>query len=209
MTDSDLELARERMLRVQLRGREIRDARVLSAMTKVPRERFIDPALREQAYADTALGIDCGQTISQPYIVALMTESLELSGEETVLEIGTGSGYQTAILAEIVREVISIERHPLLSNQAAKRLTELGYQSVTLLVGDGTLGHPERAPYSRILIAAAAAQCPPALWEQLAEGGILAMPIGPLDRQMLQAVRKIDGRPQTTDLSACRFVPLV
>lgn len=209
MTDPNLERARQEMLRVQLQRRGIRDSRVLAAMAKVPRERFIDPAWRSEAYADRALEIDCGQTISQPYIVALMTEALELSGTETVLEIGTGSGYQTAILAELVPRVISIERHAALSHRAAQVLAEMGYDHATLIVGDGTLGHPQHAPYSRILIAAAGAECPPSLWDQLAENGILVMPIGPLDHQVLQSRRKTGGMPSLTSLSGCRFVPLV
>lgn len=209
MTDSDIESARQQMIRVQLQRRGILDSRVLAAMAKVPRERFIGPQSRWEAYADSALEIDCGQTISQPYIVALMTEALHLSGTETVLEIGTGSGYQTAILAEIVPEVISIERHAMLSNQAGHVLADLGYRNATLIVGDGTLGYPDRAPYARILIAAAGAECPAALWDQLDEDGILVMPIGPLDHQVLQSIRKTGGRPYPTSLSGCRFVPLV
>ena len=209
MTDSHLELAREEMIRVQLRRRGIHDRRVLTAMGRVPRERFVGPGWQWEAYADRALGIDCGQTISQPYIVALMTEALELTGTETVLEIGTGSGYQTAVLAEMVAEVVSIERHATLSQQAASLLAELGYRNVTLIVGDGTLGDADRAPFARILIAAAGAECPPALWDQLDEGGILVMPIGPLDQQELQAIRKVHGKPVITSLSGCRFVPLV
>jgi protein-L-isoaspartate(D-aspartate) O-methyltransferase len=209
MSAIDLQSAREEMLRVQLRHRGIRDERVLHAMAKVRRERFVLPENIDQAYADRALGIDCGQTISQPYIVALMTEALELSGGEKVLEIGTGSGYQAAILAELAREVVSVERHAALSAEAAALLSDLGYGNVTPVVSDGTLGWPQGAPYDRIIVTAMADQCPPPLLEQLVEGGILVIPLGNRDYQTLQAIRKVDGLPQARDLSPCRFVPLV
>ncbi len=209
MSHADLQSAKQQMLRRQLRGRGIREVNVLAAMTKVPRERFVASAMCDEAYADRALAIDCRQTISQPYIVGLMTQALELSGKETVLEIGTGSGYQTAVIAELAREVISIERHEVLSKQADAVLAELGYENVTLVVGDGTLGLPDRSPFDRIIVTAAAAQYPPALFEQLREGGILVIPLGGCDCQMLQAIRKLSGRSKTENLSACRFVPLV
>ena len=197
------------MLRQHLKARGIHDPRLLDAMARIPRERFIDDSLRAEAYADRALAIDCGQTISQPYIVALMTQALALRGDERVLEIGTGSGYQTAILAELARDVVSIERHAALSQQAAARLKELGYDRVKLVVGDGTLGWPAGAPYDRILVAAAAATAPQHLIEQLAPGGILVIPVGGRDQQMLQAIRKVGDEPLIEPLSACRFVPLV
>jgi len=197
------------MLRAQLQRRGIADHRVLAAMGKVPRERFIAEELLEEAYADRALPIDCGQTVSQPYIVGLMTEALGLSGDEKVLEIGTGSGYQTAILAELVREVVSIERIDALSRQAGNMLSELGYRNVTLLVGDGTQGCAERSPFDRILVTAAAPECPPALFGQLATGGILVIPLGGRDYQVLQTIEKITGGRKTRTLSACRFVPLI
>ena len=209
MDPLDLEAAKEVMLRRQLQRRGICDPRVLGAMAKVPRERFVRPEDVESAYADRALPIDCGQTISQPYIVGLMTQALELSGPESVLEIGTGSGYQAAILAELAREVVSIERHALLSQQAAAVLLELGCRNVTLMVGDGSLGCPERAPFDRIVVTAMAAQCPPTLLAQLAEGGILVMPIGTRQCQTLQAMRKVEGATRVESLSPCRFVPLV
>jgi protein-L-isoaspartate(D-aspartate) O-methyltransferase len=209
MTDPDLQLAKQVMLRKQLRRRGIHDASVLGAIERVPRERFLPPELRSEAYADRALSIDCDQTISQPYIVALMTQALELSGTETVLEIGTGSGYQTAVLAELAREVITIERHPLLSQQAGRLLDELGCRNVTLLCRDGSLGWPLRSPYDRILITAAAAQCPPTLFDQLGEGGLLVAPLGDQKCQMLQAIRKVQGEARRVDLSPCRFVPLI
>jgi protein-L-isoaspartate(D-aspartate) O-methyltransferase len=197
------------MLRQHLKGRGISDARLLDAMARLPREQFIDESLRAEAYADRALGIDCGQTISQPYIVALMTQALALRGNEGVLEIGTGSGYQTAILAELAREVVSIERHEPLSRQAAARLAALGYDRVTLVVGDGTLGWAANAPYDRILVAAATASVPQPLLEQLASGGILVIPVGEYDHQMLQVIRKVGDQLKTDSLSPCRFVPLV
>jgi protein-L-isoaspartate(D-aspartate) O-methyltransferase len=197
------------MLQRQLLQRDIDDPRVLAAMAKMPRERFIPAESRDQAYADRALPIDCGQTISQPYMVALMTQVLDLSGKELVLEIGAGSGYQAAILAELAHEVISIERHATLTAQAGVVLAALGYANVTLLTGDGTLGWPERAPYDRIIVTATAAVCPPPLFAQLAEGGILAIPLGGKERQTLQPIRKEHGLPHVANISGCRFVPLV
>lgn len=209
MSEVDSQAAKIQMVRRQLRARGICDERVLEAMSRVPRERFVTPELRDEAYADGALSIDCGQTISQPYIVGLMTEALDLYGSEKVLEVGTGSGYQTAILAELAAEVVSIERHSLLSELAAKTLKELGYQNVRLLIGDGSLGWPDAAPYNRIIVTAMAAECPRALLEQLAEDGILIIPIGNRDSQMLQAIRNVKGNLEITNLSGCRFVPLI
>jgi protein-L-isoaspartate(D-aspartate) O-methyltransferase len=209
MEERHLRTMKRDMLRRQLRSRGIVDPRVLRAMEKIPRERFVPPESIAEAYADRALGIGCGQTISQPYMVALMTEALELEGSETVLEIGTGCGYQTAVLAELAREVLSIERLAPLAEQAQKTLNELGYRQVRIRTGDGTLGWPERAPFSRIIVTAMACECPPALFEQLAEGGILVIPLGDRESQILEAIRKVDGRPQSTALSGCRFVPLI
>src|SRR5687767_5479441 len=149
---TDYQTARRRMLHSQLLDRGIASQRVLAAMDQVPRERFLTGGMQAQAYADRALPIDCGQTISQPYIVALMTEALKLTGEERVLEIGTGSGYQTAVLAELAREVITIERHEELSQRAGQILEELGYGNIVAIAADGTLGWPERAPYDRIIV---------------------------------------------------------
>jgi len=208
-SDADLDSAKQRMLRKQLRRRGIHDRQVLAAMAKVPRELFVVEESRADAYADRALPIDCQQTISQPYIVGLMTLALELSGTERVLEIGTGSGYQTAVLAELAREVVSIERHPELARRAAAILGRLEYGNVELIVGDGTLGCPSGAPFDRIIVTAAAADCPPALFDQLVEDGLLVIPLGTRDYQMLQAIRKVDGRPCAVNLSACRFVPLL
>jgi len=205
----DFSAARANMVQRQLRSRGIRDERVLEAMSQVPREAFLPAEIAHEAYLDCALPIDCEQTISQPIIVAMMSEALELSGSERVLEIGTGSGYQTAILGELATEVFSIERHDDLAQQAEARLKELGYRNVALRAGDGSLGWPERAPFDRIMITAAARECPPALWNQLGEGGILVGPFGPASKQTLYAMRKIKGRRETKVLTGCRFVPLV
>jgi protein-L-isoaspartate(D-aspartate) O-methyltransferase len=202
------EPARQAMLS-QLVKRGIRTPRVLVAMDRVPRERFLPEELWDLAYADRAVPIGSEQTISQPYIVALMTEALQLSGTEHVLEIGTGSGYQTAILAELAARVTSIERHAELSERAAAALEQGGYSNVELIVGDGTLGWPERAPYDRILVAAAAQRVPPALGEQLVEGGILVIPLGESNSQVLESLHKVGGRLHGQTLSGCRFVPLV
>jgi protein-L-isoaspartate(D-aspartate) O-methyltransferase len=209
MSDPALQNDKQIMLRQHLQGRGISDVRVLEAMARVPRERFIGDSIRAEAYADRALPIACGQTISQPYIVALMTQALDLQGDERVLEIGTGSGYQTAILAELAREVVSIERHEALSRQAAGLLAELGYDRVKLVVGDGSLGRLEEAPYDRILVAAAAELAPRHLLDQLVPGGILVIPLGDREQQMLQTIRKTVDGTQVESLSPCRFVPLV
>ena len=209
MSDAALQHDKQIMLRKHLQGRGILDARVLEAMARVPRERFLDEPAREEAYADCALAIDCGQTISQPYIVALMTQALALDGTEHVLEIGTGSGYQTAILAELAADVVSVERHEALSRRAAAVLAELGYTRVKLIVGDGSVGWPPDAPYDRILVTAAAATPPQHLIDQLTPDGVLVIPLGDREQQVLQAIRKINGKTLVEPLSACRFVPLV
>jgi protein-L-isoaspartate(D-aspartate) O-methyltransferase len=193
----------------QLADRGITSSAVLSAMGRVPRERFVPIEFLAEAYSDRALPIDCQQTISQPYIVALMTQALELSGRESVLEIGTGSGYQTAVLAELAAKVVSVERHAELSKEAGRILQALGYKNVTLVVGDGTLGWPAGASYDRIIVTAAAAKLPEPLFAQLREGGILVIPIGTAESQALVAIRKVAGRPEVTELSGCRFVPLI
>jgi protein-L-isoaspartate(D-aspartate) O-methyltransferase len=182
---------------------------VLDAMAHMPRERFVPEGVRHLAYADRALPIACDQTISQPYIVALMTETLQLRGGEQVLEIGTGTGFQTAVLAELAGDVVSIERHAALSHAAGKVLTELGYANVQLIIGDGRQGFAERAPYDRILVAAAARELPPHLAEQLADEGLLVIPVGGASSQMLQVYRKRHGKLHMTQLTGCRFVPLV
>jgi protein-L-isoaspartate(D-aspartate) O-methyltransferase len=205
----DFAAARRAMVEHQLRSRDIKDQRVLAAFARVPREAFVPESLAGEAYFDCALPIDCEQTISQPIIVAMMTQALQLTGHERVLEIGTGSGYQAAILAELASAVYSIERHAELSRQAGERLKRLGYHNVLLKVGDGSLGWPEEAPFDRIIITAAAEECPPELWQQLAEGGILVGPFGPEWEQGLYDMHKIGGQPRSRVLTGCRFVPLV
>jgi protein-L-isoaspartate(D-aspartate) O-methyltransferase len=198
-----------RMLNEQLLDRGITDPAVLRAIANVPRERFVLAETIDEAYADRALPIECGQSISQPYMVGLMTQTLALSGQETVLEIGTGSGYQTAILAQLAGHVFTIERHVDLSQSAKYLLAELGYRNVTFLAGDGTRGWPLAAPYDRILVAAAAPTCPDALIEQLAENGILVIPLGGGEDQVLEQIRKHAGHLEKHELIHCRFVPLI
>jgi protein-L-isoaspartate(D-aspartate) O-methyltransferase len=211
MADQAAEMvdARHRMVRKHLQSRGIHDRRLLDAMSQIPRERFVPPDLSTVAYEDRALPIGQGQTISQPYIVALMTAALELTGGEHVLEIGTGSGYQTAILAALAADVVSIERHAALSRQAQTTLTELGVKNVTLIVGDGTQGWRSAAPYDRVIVTAAAAACPAPLFEQLAEGGTLIIPLGTPDEQVLSRIRKLRGEIHRESSTRCRFVPLV
>jgi len=209
VTTPDFAAQRRAMVEHQLRRRGIKDERVLEAMARVPREAFLTPDLAGEAYSDCALPIDCDQTISQPVIVAMMTEALHLSGRERVLELGTGSGYQTAILAELAAEVFSIERHADLSRQAGERLRQLGYENVRLFVGDGSLGWPEAAPFDRVIVTAAAEEPPPAVWEQLTEGGVLVGPFGTAAEQLLYEMHKIGGQTKSQILTGCRFVPLV
>ncbi len=193
-----------------LRKRGITDAAVLRAMDEVPREHFVEGADQKRAYADQALPIACGQTISQPYVVAYMTEQLELKPEHRVLEVGTGSGYQAAILSRIAREVVTIERYRTLAETARRRLAALGYGNVEVLVGDGLAGAPERAPYDRIIVTAAAVAVPQPLIEQLAENGVMVLPLGPHEgTQSLVRIRKKAGRTEQEDLIAVRFVPLL
>ncbi len=207
--DQDAEAARRRMVTTQLMARGISSPRVLEVMQTLPRELFMPEAWRTEAYADCAAPIDCGQTISQPYMVALMTEALQLEGTEKVLEIGTGSGYQTAVLSRLAREVVSIERHAELSRQAEKVLNQLGCSNVHLLVGDGTQGAPDHAPFDRIIVTAAAERIPPALLEQLADGGLMVLPLGADDHQLLQVLKKRGDQLDREVLTACRFVPLI
>ncbi len=193
----------------QLRARGIHDVRVLDAMKRIPRVRFIPPDERDQAGEDRALPIGCEQTISQPFVVALMTQELALSGVERVLEIGTGSGYQTAILAELAAEVETVERHPTLSLRARSLLDGLGYTNVYFRIGDGTLGWSENAPYDRVIVTAAAPSLPPSLFDQLAEGGRLVAPLGLENDQHLYRIDKKNGQPNSRALIPCRFVPLI
>lgn len=197
------------MVQTQIAARGIKDERVLSAIRKVPRHFFVEEALRDQAYADHPLPIGEGQTISQPYIVAFMTEALELKGHEKVLEVGTGSGYQTAILAELARWVYSIERYPRLLERARKILEELGYTNVILRLGDGTRGWPEAAPFEAIIVTAAGPKIPEPLLDQLAEGGRLVMPVGDEWSQYLVKVVKKGGQICRQTLEPVRFVKLV
>jgi protein-L-isoaspartate(D-aspartate) O-methyltransferase len=200
---------RQLMVSTQLRARGISDERVLDAMARVPRHEFVAAEYRDQAYEDHPVPIGEGQTLSQPYIVAIMLEALSLSGSEKVLEVGTGSGYQTALLAELANNVYSIERHAALAHDAEHVLQRLGYGNIKVLVGDGSEGLPDAAPFDAIIVSAAAPRIPPALFEQLSEGGRMIVPVGPANAQELQLVRKENGRASVTNLEGCRFVPLI
>jgi len=205
------ETLRHLMAEHQLERRGIRDPLVLEAMRSVPREAFVPPELAEEAYADGPLPIGEGQTISQPYIVALMVEALELRRGERVLEIGAGSGYAAAVLAEIAAEVYTVERHAPLAREARERLRALGYQNVQLRVGDGSRGWPEHAPYDAIVVAAGAPEVPEALKEQLAVGGRLVIPVGQgrTLQELLRLRRLSETQYQREELGGVRFVPLV
>jgi protein-L-isoaspartate(D-aspartate) O-methyltransferase len=202
---------RQRMVRDQLRGRGIRDERVLEAMSTIPRERFIDDRHRGEAYADEAVPIELGQTISQPWMVARMTELLAPRPGDRVLELGTGSGYQAAILAQLGATVTTIERHPGLAASARDRLAELGFggDRVQVRAADGSLGDPEGAPWDGIIVTAAAPTIPTELREQLADGGRLVIPVGPRDRQVLTLVVRDGNEWRDTPHGACVFVPLI
>jgi protein-L-isoaspartate(D-aspartate) O-methyltransferase len=193
----------------QLVARGIRDARVLDAMRRVPRHEFVQQDVQPLAYADRALPIGDGQTISQPYMVAAMTEALRLVGHERVLEVGTGSGYQAAILAELAREVVSIERRPELAEAARERLALLGYSNVRVIVGDGSVGYPDGAPYEAILVAAASPRVPESLKHQLADGGRLVIPVGSPEEQRLTVVNREGASYLESVHEGCVFVPLV
>jgi protein-L-isoaspartate(D-aspartate) O-methyltransferase len=197
------------MVRHQLLGRDIVDERVLAAMRAVPRELFVPPEERRRAYDDAALPIGSGQTISQPYMVARICELLALHGDERVLDVGTGSGYQAAVLAELADEVHTIERMPELADRARETLADAGYERVRVHVGDGTLGLPEHAPYAGIAVAAAAPQLPRALYEQLEPRGRLVVPVGRRRGQLLQVVVRSPEGPAVLRSVPCRFVPLV
>jgi protein-L-isoaspartate(D-aspartate) O-methyltransferase len=197
------------MVRWDLRARGIRDERVLAAMATVPRHRFVPTLYRDAAYADSPLPIGEGQTISQPYIVALMTEALRLSGDERVLEIGTGSGYQAAVLAELGAQVWTIERSIALSSSARARLAELGYEAVQCMTSDGTVGLPTHAPFDRILASGSLPETPKRLLAQLIDGGIFVGPIGDRHSQELVRIVYHPRRFARERLCECRFVPLV
>jgi protein-L-isoaspartate(D-aspartate) O-methyltransferase len=204
-----LAAARAAMVDRQLRRRGIDDEHVLAAMARVPRELFVPSNLREYAYDDGALPIGHGQTISQPFIVATICSLLELDGDERALDVGTGSGYQAAVLAELAREVVTIERIPELAVRARAALAAAGYPEVQVVVGDGSLGYPERAPFDAIAVAAAAPRVPEALYEQLALGGRLVLPRGTRWGQDLVKVLKTPEGPVESETVPCRFVPLL
>ncbi len=193
-----------------LRRRGIMDQAVLRAMDEVPREHFVGRGQDGLAYADRALPIECGQTISQPYVVAYMTEMLGVKPEHRVLEVGTGSGYQAAVLSRLAREVVSVERYRTLADAARTRLSTLGYDNVEVVTGDGLSGVPQRAPFDRIMVTAAAEEVPQALVEQLADGGIMVLPLGPHDgtQQLVRLTAAREGL-RREDLIAVRFVPLL
>ena len=203
------ERERARMVDEQLAGRRIVDDRVLAAMRKVPRHLFVDEALRGRAYGDHALPIGEEQTISQPYIVALMTSLLALTGREKVLEVGTGSGYQTAILAELARRVCSIERLPRLAERARSMIEGLGYSNVWVRVGSGTLGWADEAPFDRIIVTAGGPTVPPPLFDQLATNGRIVLPLGDAESQTLTVVENVGGMMTRTPHGECKFVRLV
>jgi protein-L-isoaspartate(D-aspartate) O-methyltransferase len=209
--ESDPRSARERqrMVDEQLVARGITDERVLAAMRRLPRQLFVQEALRERAYGDHALPIGEEQTISQPYIVALMSSLLELSGREKVLEVGTGSGYQAAVLGVLARRVCSIERLPRLAERARATLESLGIDNVWIRVGNGTLGWPDEAPFDRIVVTAGGPAVPPPLFAQLAEGGRMVLPLGDLESQTLTVVDNAGGRMRTRPHGECKFVRLV
>lgn len=200
---------RDRMVEHQIAGRGVSDERVLRAMRTIPRHCFVPPSMAAHAYEDRPLPIGQGQTISQPYIVALMTELLHIGPKDRVLEIGAGSGYQAAILGFLAGEVISIERLPGIAEQAREHVAALGIDNVTIICGDGTKGYPEKAPYQGIIITAAAPDVPQPLIDQLAEGGVLVAPVGSREIQTLVRVEKKEGNPVTSSHGGVCFVPLI
>jgi protein-L-isoaspartate(D-aspartate) O-methyltransferase len=200
---------RARMVEEQVIGRGIADLRVAEAMRRVPRHLFVDEALQHQAYGDHPLPIGDGQTISQPYMVARMSELLRLTGRERVLEVGTGSGYQAAVLAQLAGRVCTIERIPRLAERARQTLEALGYSNVWVRTANGTLGWPDQSPFDRIIVTAGGPEVPPPLFEQLAEGGRLVMPVGDAGSQRLLVVEKHEGTMRVTEDSGCVFVKLI
>jgi protein-L-isoaspartate(D-aspartate) O-methyltransferase len=200
---------RAKMVRRQLRGRGIFDERVLEAMGQVPREAFVPPGMRHRAYADSALPIGEEQTISQPWIVAAIAQAMDLRGPERVLEIGTGSGYSAAVLSLLAAEVVSVERHEALAGSAREALASLGTWNVELLIGDGSRGVPERAPFDAIAVHATAPAPPPALIDQLVEGGRLVVPIAGELADMLTVLRRRGEELESVAIGPCRFVPLI
>ena len=204
----DWERERERMVRWQIANRGVRDPAVLAAMGTVPRHEFVPPEYLDLAYADRPLPIGVGQTISQPYIVAYMTEALEPGPDDRVLEVGTGSGYQAAVLAEIVRRVVTLEIEPMLARRAARTLRDLGYKNVAVVAADGRRGLDRAAPFDAILLAAAPARLPEALADQLAEGGRIVGPVGEGVDQILRRWRRRGDSLDSEDLIPVRFVPM-
>jgi protein-L-isoaspartate(D-aspartate) O-methyltransferase len=209
MEDLQYQTARARMLDEQLRRRGIRDELVLGAMGSVPRQEFIEERFRNEAYDDHPVPLANGQTVSQPYMVALMLQALRLEKDCTVLEIGTGTGYQAALLGEIASHVISVERIESLAIAARENLHRLSFDNVEVIYGDGSLGYPPGSPYDRIIVAAAAPSIPSALVDQLAEGGVLLVPLGPSDVQVVHRITREGALTRTELLDACRFVPLI
>jgi protein-L-isoaspartate(D-aspartate) O-methyltransferase len=207
-TQQDWETARQRMVAEQLRSRDVKDPRVLAAIEKVPRHRLVPESVRSQAYEDHPLPIGHGQTISQPYIVGFMTQALQVEPEHRVLEIGTGSGYQAAVLGELAREVYTIEIVEPLAASAKESLAALGYTNVHERAGNGYEGWPEHAPVDRIIVTAAPEDVPPALVEQLKVGGIMAIPVGSGLMQELRILKKTEGGLETLDTLPVRFVPM-
>jgi protein-L-isoaspartate(D-aspartate) O-methyltransferase len=197
------------MVRRHLATRGITDRRVLAVMAAIPREHFLPPYLRDQAYADMPLPIGYDQTISQPYIVALMTQEAELTRQSAVLEIGTGTGYHTAVLARIARHVWTVERLEALSRRATRRLDHLAVRNVTFVTGDGALGYPDAGPYDAVVVTAAAPGAPPSLLHQLAVGGKMVIPIGDEGLQQLTVIDRAETGYRERDVAPCRFVPLI
>ena len=205
----DYAVARRRMVEEQLHRRGIQDARVLRIMAAVPRHLFVDPTFVGRAYSDHALPIGQEQTISQPYMVALMTQALELEGGEKVLEVGTGSGYQTAMLAELAERIFTIERIPEIGIAARERLTAMGYSNIIYRIGDGTVGWREMAPFDRIIVTAGAPRVPSFLEEQLAVGGWGIVPVGDASNQNLVRLTRTETGAREEILCSCTFVPLI
>ena len=205
--EDDYAELRHKMVRQQIQKRGIKNRSVLAAMRKVPRHLFTTPQYLAEAYTDHALSINCGQTISQPYIVALMTDRLQLKPTSNVLEIGTGCGYQTAVLAELVNQVYTVEIIPELAKDAQKQLNRLGYRNVDLKIGNGYFGWEEHAPYDRIIVTAAPKETPTRLIEQLAEGGRMVIPIGDYSQELM-LICKTDGEIERVEVTAVRFVPM-